>query len=178
MSRDFGEMYDDHVWDVYAFIGYRVGNRPDAEDLTQRTFERALAAWRRFDPGRASERTWLLSIARNLVIDHYRANRSGRERSLDALGVELEPHASERYELGVEPALARALAQLKTRDREVIALRFGGDLTVPEIGEMLGLSVANVHQILSRSLRRMRSALSASDGEGTGAKYPEPTHQQ
>ena len=57
------------------------------------------------------------------------------------------------------PELVEAMAALSDRDREVIALRFGGDLTGPEIAAMLGLSLANVQQILSRSLRRLRGVL-------------------
>ena len=80
---DFAEMYDDHVWDVYGFIAYRVADREEAEDLTQTTFERALKAWSRFDPERSSLKTWLIAIARNLVIDHYRSDKSQMTSSLD-----------------------------------------------------------------------------------------------
>ena len=73
---DFIQMYDDEVWHVYGFFGYRLRSRELAEDLTQATFERALRAWKRFDPSRASARTWLLSIARNLLIDHFRKAES------------------------------------------------------------------------------------------------------
>ena len=73
---EFADAYDDHVWDVYGFLGYRLNSREEAEDLTQATFERALRAWSRFDPGRASVKTWLLAIARNVLIDHYRSDRS------------------------------------------------------------------------------------------------------
>ena len=62
-------------------------------------------------------------------------------------------------DLGLSPELAAALDALPQRDREVIALRFGGELNGPEIAELLGLSLANVQQILSRSLRRLRSRL-------------------
>ena len=161
MKQDFATVYDDEVWTVYGFFAYRVPSVSDAEDLTQRTFERALRAWGRFDPERASARTWLLAIARNLLIDHYRADIWGRQQAIDEvpegeLGSELpEPN------LGIEPDLARALATLVPRDREVVALRFGGDLTGPEIAAMTGLSVANVQQILSRSLRRLRAELEA-----------------
>ena len=72
----FTRVYDEHVWRVYGFFAYRVGHQDAAEDLTQATFERALRAWSRFDPRRASESTWLLAIARNLLIDHYRRDRS------------------------------------------------------------------------------------------------------
>ncbi len=159
MSLDFASVYDDEIWGVYGFFAYRVQSVADAEDLTQRTFERALRAWKRFDPSRAPARVWLLTIARNLLIDHYRADIWGRLQAIEEvpegeLGSELpEP------DLGIEPDLAEALAELAPRDREVLALRFGGDLNGPEIATMTGLTVANVQQILSRSLRRLRGRL-------------------
>lgn len=159
MSGGFSEVYDDEVWHVYGFFAYRVRSRDDAEDLTQRTFERALRAWRRFDPQRAPARVWLLSIARNLLIDHYRADTSARLRPLE--DVEEDQLGSETPDpnFGIEPELARALGLLPQQHREVLALRFGADLTGPEIAEMTGLNLANVQQILSRSLRRLRTEL-------------------
>lgn len=62
-------------------------------------------------------------------------------------------------DLGLDPDLAAALARLPEREREIIALRYGGDLTGPEIAALTGLSLANVQQILSRSLRRLRADL-------------------
>jgi RNA polymerase sigma-70 factor (ECF subfamily) len=159
--RDFAAAYDDHVFQVYGFFAYRLRNRSEAEDLTQRTFERALRAWGRYDPKQASVGTWLLAIARNLLIDHFRADRSARNEPLD--DVDAEQHHLEAKpqlpDLGLEPDLERALATLSQRERELIALRFGADLTGPEIAKLLDLSLANVQQILSRSLRRMRAEL-------------------
>ncbi len=155
-------LFDEHVWDVYGFIAYRLGNRADAEDLTQQTFERALKAWRRYDPSRAQPRTWLIAIARNLVVDHYRRDRSRLHRSIGGEnGIpEEELPAEEGPEVaGVSEPLASALLSLSQRDREVVALRFGGDLRGPEIAEMLDLELANVQQILSRSLRKLRGEL-------------------
>lgn len=161
MRPDFATAYEEEIWHVYGFFAYRVRCVDDAEDLTQRTFERALRAWRRFDPERAPLRAWLLAIARNLLIDHYRADAGERQRPLaevdeEQLGSELaEP------DLGIDPELAEALATLSARDREIVALRFGGDLNGPEIAELTGLQLANVQQILSRSLRRLRRQLDA-----------------
>ncbi len=160
-GRDFSAVYDAHVWQVYGFLAYRMRNRCDAEDLTQRTFERALRSWSRYDPSRASVATWLLVIARNLLVDHVRADRSARQQPLDELD---GGHASlvdrdNQPQIGLEPDLENALATLGERDREIIALRFGGELTGPEIAEATGLSLANVQQILSRSLRRMRALM-------------------
>lgn len=146
---------------MYGFFAYRMRSRADAEDLTQLTFERALKSWGRYDPSRAGVATWLLAIARNLLVDHHRADRSARQQPLDDLG---DGHralvdAGDAPDLGLDPALERALAALGARDREIVALRFGGELSGPEIAEATGLNLANVQQILSRSLRRMRAEM-------------------
>ncbi len=160
-SDAFTAAYDEHVWGVYGFFGYRVASREEAEDLTQLTFERALNAWNRFDPERASARTWLLAIARNLLVDHYRrasadADPIGeQDAELGRLGSTPGPES----QLGIEPDLERAMEALSDRERELIAMRFGGELTGPEIAELTGLTLANVQQILSRALRRLRSEL-------------------
>jgi len=160
-EQEFARFYDQQVWRVYGFFGYRVNSGADAEDLTQLTFERALRSWRRFDPRRASAQTWVMAIARNLLIDHYRAARLRSHRSLDddATGAALEPVAEEKPETGLSAELWEALSRLHGREREVIALRFGGELNGPEIAELTGLSVGNVQQIMSRSLRRLRAEL-------------------
>ena len=162
MRPDFGEMYDDQVWRIYGFFAYRVRTRSDAEDLTQMTFERALRAWDRFDSRRASIGSWLIAIAHNLLIDHYRADRSTAHRPIGPGGVEegdLPGTADPPADRGLDPQLAAALEQLQAREREIIALRFGGDLNGPEIAELTGLTVANVQQIVSRALRKLRATM-------------------
>jgi RNA polymerase sigma factor (sigma-70 family) len=160
-SGDFTDIYDEQIWSVFGFIGYRVGRREVAEDLTQTTFEKALRAWGRYDPSRASAKTWLLAIARNVLIDHYRRNGAEREEPMagDDEAVASRALAPEAETLGPSPELERALDTLGQRDREVLALRYGGDLTGPEIAKLMGLTLANVQQIISRSLRRLRSEL-------------------
>jgi RNA polymerase sigma-70 factor, ECF subfamily len=158
-ARDFAACYERNVERVYAFLAYRVSDGSLAEDLTQVTFERALRAWSRFDPGRGAEITWLLAIARNALIDEHRRQRA---QLIDAdsvaesdLPVVQGPHDS----LGAADILTEALAALGDREREIIALRYGGDLSGAQIATLLGIQLANVHQILSRSLRQLRQAL-------------------
>ncbi len=158
MKPDFADVYDEHIWDVYGYLAYRLPSREEAEDLTQATFERALKSWSRFEPRRAAARTWLLSIAHNLLIDHYRAV-AARPVTVPDAGAPEPAHEGPEHDLGISPEVADALTTLSQRDREVIALRFGGELTGPEIAELLDLSLANVQQILSRSLRRLRVEL-------------------
>jgi RNA polymerase sigma-70 factor (ECF subfamily) len=156
-AMTFTEAFDAHLRDIYTFFTYRLGSRRDAEDLTQTTFERAFRSWGRYDPARASVRTWLLAIARNLLIDHQRARPQRRERAIEEGWDVAAPE--ERLDLGLDAALAAALQCLNGREREVIALRFGGDLTGPEIAAVTRLSVGNVHQLTSRALRRLRAEL-------------------
>ena len=114
-ARDFSAVYDEHVWRVYGFFAYRMRSRADAEDLTQQTFERALRAWSRYDPSKAGVATWLLVIARNLLVDHHRADRSSRQQPLDEFGGDgdaLVDHATATPDLGLAPDLERALASL------------------------------------------------------------------
>jgi RNA polymerase sigma-70 factor (ECF subfamily) len=157
VKPSFSDACQEHVETVYGYFAYRLGSRSDAEDLTQETFERAFRAWGRYDSARASVRTWLVAIAHNLLIDHYRSSPAKRERPLDGdPGIEA-PAAPSPLEL--DAGLARALGRLSDRQRQLIALRFGADLSGPEIAALTGLSLANVQQILSRALRRLRAEL-------------------
>jgi RNA polymerase sigma factor (sigma-70 family) len=159
-------VYNEHAWSVYGFLAYRLGDRQTTEDLTQATFERALRAWSRFDPRRGSERTWLLAIARNLLIDHHRRDRSELTDQIDERLLPASDGPEEQI-IG-SPELSEALGRLNDREREILALRFGGDLSGPQIAELLDLTLANVQQITSRSLRRLRELL-----EGGGAQSPD-----
>jgi RNA polymerase sigma-70 factor (ECF subfamily) len=162
VADQFLQVYEEHVWDVYGYFAYRALPVAEAEDLTQLTFERALRAWTRFDPQRASAKTWLLAIARNAYIDHRRRGRSTRSSSIDSDEVaegDLPATAGPDADLGLDPELELAISRLGRREREVIALRFGGDLRGPEIAEMLDISLANAQQILSRALRKLHTAL-------------------
>ena len=163
---EFAEVYASEVFEVYGFLAYRLRSREQAEDLTQATFERALKAWGRFDPRRASPRTWLLAIARNLLVDHHRRGRDRREELVESADRHADAASdleAGQMPLGLSGELQAALDQLSDRSRELIALRFGAELTGPEIAELTGLSLANVQQILSRALRALRGELAGSE---------------
>jgi RNA polymerase sigma-70 factor (ECF subfamily) len=143
---------------VYAFFAYSV-SQTHAEDLTSATFEKVIRSWRRYDSKRSAERTWILAIARNQLIDHFR-----RQSHRDAISIDEYPLIAES--LSAPEAIERRLdadevrgwlAGLSDREQHALALRYGADLTARDIAELLELSEANVHQILSRSLRRLRN---------------------
>jgi RNA polymerase sigma-70 factor, ECF subfamily len=158
---------------VYGFLAYRRTDRATVEDLTQATFERALRAWSRFDPRRGSERTWLLSIAANLLIDYRRRERSVLVEAIDERWLAPAGGPEERA-LG-SPELALALAELAEREREVLALRFGGDLSSDEIAQLMELTPANVQQITSRALRKLRTLLGPTRAQVTSRREAVPT---
>ena len=152
---DFERLYDEHAQPLFGFLAYRTGDRALAEDLLADTFERALRARKRFDRRKATEKTWLYTIALNLLRDH------GRRRTSEAKALERLPHeAGEPTDAlaGVEhrDQVQRAMASLSDEEREAVALRFGADLTVPEIARLLGEPLPRVEGRVYRSLRKLR----------------------
>lgn len=158
---DLTRVYELHVDRVYAFFAYRLAYSRDAEDLTAATFERIVRHARRYDASRGSVTTWVFTIAENVLIDHYRRQGRRDEQPLPDSedGAVERLVTTDRPSEGVAPALQDALAALSERERHVIGLRFGGDLSGREIAGVLGTTEANVHQILSRALRRIRQRL-------------------
>jgi RNA polymerase sigma-70 factor (ECF subfamily) len=171
-DEELRRVYRTHVQAVYAFLGYSV-SADVAEDLTSTTFERVVRSWSTFDPARSSERTWILAIARNALTDHYRRDALRRGPSVDEHPALLDRRAANDDALD---RLARVegmrewLRDLDDRERLLVALRYGADLTTAEAAATTGLSVANVQQILSRCLRRLRAASEGvTDSDGRAA---------
>src|SRR3954452_11645905 len=105
----FASVAERHLDDVHGYLVYLTRDRSLAEDLTAETFEKALRQWRRFDPRRASARTWLCQIARTTALDHFRAEDRRRKRE-QAFA---EPEAVESGVFGgLSPELEHALAAL------------------------------------------------------------------
>jgi RNA polymerase sigma factor (sigma-70 family) len=152
----------EHLDFVYRYLLTMTKNAALAEDLTGDTFERALRRWHRFDPKRASERTWLLMLARSAVLDHFRAEerRQRREQRFT------NEHAYEReadatIDLGLSPGLEQALTGLSAAEREVIALRVVVELDGETTARLLGISKSACSTRLSRALRKLEERVSA-----------------
>lgn len=159
-DADFERLYDEQSQPLLAFLVYRTGDRGLAEDLLADTFERALRARARFDRRRGSEKTWLYSIALNLLRDH--ARRQGAEsRALEATAAGHSEAAGPGGLEGVERRdnLQRALAVLSEEECEAVALRFGADLSAPEIARVTRQRLTTVEGRVFRALRKMRDAL-------------------
>ena len=146
-----------HLDDVYAYLVYLTGSRSLAEDLTSATFEKALGIWRRFDPQRASARTWLCQIARTVALDHFRAEQRRRRRE-EAYAAD-QPLVEEPLGEGLSPELEAALRTLSAAEREVIALRVLLELDGPTAARLLGISPTALSTRLSRALHQLEELM-------------------
>ena len=154
---EFERLYAAEAAGLFSFLAYRTGDRALAEDLLAEAFERALRARGRFDRRRASAKTWLYAIALNCLRDH--ARRTGAEaRALERAGSPGEG-ADPLAAVDARDELGRALAVLTGEEREAIALRFGADMTVPEIAKVLGEPLTTVEGRVYRALRKLRAEL-------------------
>ena len=138
---------------VYSYVAYRIGDGPDAEDITSETFERAIRYRKSYDHRKGEPLAWLIGIARRCI--------EGRPASLE-LAVDIPDQADARVledETLRRLALAGAVERLEARDRELIALRFGADLTARQIAGVLELKTNAVEVALHRALGRLRTSL-------------------
>jgi RNA polymerase sigma-70 factor (ECF subfamily) len=145
-GEDFVAVYDRSVTDVYSYLFSRLHDRSTAEDLTQEVF---LAGARRAADGHAVDVPWLIAVARNKLVDHWRAS-SRRERHLRSLAGRDE---------GAEPVVetldrtraAEVLQALNPTYRLALVLRHVDGLSVPQVAQHLGRTVAATEQILTRA---------------------------
>lgn len=141
---------------VYGFVAYRLGAGPDAEDVTSAVFERALRYRDSYRPARGTPTAWLIGIARTCIAEHLAGRRPPAPPIDEPLADDdLAERAAQRM------TLTDAVARLPERDRELIALRFGADLTARQIGRLTGLRTNAVEVALHRALGRLRADLDA-----------------
>lgn len=153
---NFDEIYAEHAQPLLGFLAYRTGDRGLAEDLLAQTFERALRARSLFDANRGSEKAWIYTIALNCLRDHGR-RRAAEERALtrtEAGRREVTEAPSERIEM--RDSIHHALQALSDEERATIALRYGADLSVPEIAKLTQQPLTTIEGRVYRALRKLR----------------------
>jgi RNA polymerase sigma factor (sigma-70 family) len=139
---------------VYSYVAYRIGDGADAEDVTSATFERALRYRHSYDEQRGEPAAWLIGIAARCVSELYAQRAPPVAEAVEGVAPgELAAEAPERIDL------QRAVATLSDRERELVALRFGADLTARQIAEVLGMKINAVEVALHRLLRTLRETL-------------------
>jgi RNA polymerase sigma-70 factor (ECF subfamily) len=154
---DWDQVYAEQLPRVLNFFRYRLAHAADAEDLTARTFEKAWRARHRYRRDVAGFSTWLLTIARNVAIDHLRARQ--RHEPLDVAAAVASPESTpeqQAVQQSEAQRLGALLATLEPRQRELIAMKYGADMTNRAIALVTGLSESNVGTILHRAVEALR----------------------
>jgi RNA polymerase sigma-70 factor (ECF subfamily) len=147
-----------HLDDVYRYLLYMTANPHLAEDLAAETFERALRRWRRFDPRRASARTWLCQLARSTALDHFRAEQRRRRRD-DSYATDAANSVEPVFGEGLSPALDAAVRSLSAAEREVVVLRVVLELDGEMTARVLGIRPTAVSTRLSRALQKLEERM-------------------
>lgn len=164
----FEQVYATHVVGIYRFVYARVGNRPDAEDLTAQVFIRAVE---QLDTSREPRQiaAWLYRVAQNAVADHWRAFYRLPVVGIDHVAPGWEP-AEERPgaptpgDAATSARLRHLLDTLPDRYRRVLELRFLERLTVAETASAMGITHGNAKVLQYRALRRAALLGEAGDG--------------
>jgi len=159
----FGELYDRYVRPVYRHMYCMVNDRQLAEDLTAQTFLQALQAIGRYEERGIPLRAWLLRIARNLAMNHWRVQRnhnSSRNHGSERASLSPEQFCEAKLR---EEEVWRAVRSLGGDQRQVIILRFVDGLSYPEVAQVLGKSIGAVRVIQYRALSALRRALEDGD---------------
>lgn len=158
-GQSFAELYDEEMPRLYRYIRCRVGSREEAEDLTADVFQRALKSWPRTRARLRSPRAWLFSIASNRVADHHRRRQFLRVISMGQAAGSADDNPEPEEEALQQQEVAELLGhlgELSERDRSILSLRFGGELSHREIGQVLRISEGAAAVALLRALRRLR----------------------
>jgi RNA polymerase sigma factor (sigma-70 family) len=155
----FADLYAEFLPKVFRYISYRITDEHVAEDLTSVIFEKALTKFKTYSADKAKFSTWIFTIARNTLIDHFRVSHKEKTVQLeDAINpveaaVSPEDESDRAEEILV---LQSCLAQLSHSEQEIISLKFGADMTNRQIAKMLSLSESNIGIIIYRAVRKLR----------------------
>ncbi len=155
--NEFAKLYDAFLDRIYKFVFYRVGHKELSEDITSTVFLKALQNIQKFNPDKGEFSTWLYTIAKNSVVDHF---RSGATVELPLEEVESVDTVESPFEQAVRSMDAQKaqsiLNALGEKERELIVMRLWDGLSHKEIAEILGQSEGSVRTSFSRVMSSLK----------------------
>lgn len=153
---DWEAVYISLLPKVFHYFAYRLGDQQLAEDLTASTFERAWRKRKKYRHDLGGFSNWVFGIARNVAREHFRKPHFEielDERNGPPSTRQTEGHLREKEDF---QRLATLLARLPARQRDLIALKYGAEMTNRTIAKATGLSETNVGTILHRVVSKLR----------------------
>ncbi len=165
MKLSFEQVYEENYDRVFNFVYMRMLHREDAEDVTEDTFIKAMAAYPSYDESKASYITWLCTIARNSMIDHIRKAHRDRIVPFDETFDRGEIDADlEKLTDDTQKQVYEIFEQLKPEERELLSLRYGLDMEYSQIAGIIGIESKAAAKRVERLLKKCREiALSHSE---------------
>ena len=156
----FAQLYEEHLDKIYRYVYLRLGNRTEAEDLTQEIFVRALEAIGSYKWRNVPFTSWLFRIAHNQVIDYCRKESRCEKQYWDE-NIRIDepnPEAIAEHKLEAEE-LSENINKLSPAQREVISLRFGAGLSLAEAAKALGKSTGTVKALQYNAIVALRKMM-------------------
>ncbi|USG65831.1 sigma-70 family RNA polymerase sigma factor [Brevibacillus ruminantium] len=165
LSADqFSQLYELYFDRVYKYICYRIHDQYEAEDICSQVFETVISKYHSFSAEKAKFDVWLFAIVRNTVTDYYRTRKKRFHFSLDSITELILPKPSPE-ELAIREddhqVLFQALAKLRDKERNIIAMKYAAGLKNAEIAVLMGVSESNIGVVVYRSLKKLQKILEA-----------------
>ncbi|MFP4978289.1 sigma-70 family RNA polymerase sigma factor [Paenibacillus sp. CN-4] len=163
-AERFTQLYDMYYPRIYKYVWYRINDHYAAEDVCSLVFESVIGRYSSYSQDKAPFDVWLFAIARNAVTDYYRAQKKRSFFSLDSILDSVFSRPSPE-ELAIREdnnrALLKAMAKLRDKERNIIAMKYAAGLKHSEIAQIMGVSESQIGVVLFRSLKKLQKILQA-----------------
>lgn len=160
-KEDILHLFNEYHEAIYRFTFFKVGNKEVAEDIVSTVFLKALEKSETFNPTKASEKTWLFTIAANTVKDHYKTYRHTKDIE-DCYDLQSEEDVRDSvYRSDKKESVHRAMHKLNAKQRQLIILRVWEELSFDEIAQIVEQKTASCKMQFYRSLKILQSEIIA-----------------
>ncbi len=161
----FAQLYEEHFDKIYRYVALRIGNEIEAEDMTQQVFLNALQSISSFKWKGIPFSAWLFRIAHNQVVDYFRSKKRTTVPLDESLASnDNNPQLVTEQRLDIEQLLL-ATQQLTEAQREVISLRFAGELSIVQVAKAMGKSQGAVKALQHSAIVALRKTLRVTENE-------------
>jgi len=168
-TEAFGLLYEKYVQKIYNYVYYRTGNHHDAEDLTAKTFQRAMKHISRYEQRGVPFSAWLYRIAHNVVANWHRDRSRRKVIALDELALyhQRRPSPEGLVEEDEEKReLLRAIRQLPTDRQQLLILKFVEGMSNEAIGQIMKRSEGAIKSLYHRTLLALRKEMAPQSQRG------------
>jgi len=161
----FAQLYEEHFDKIYRYVTFKIGNETEAEDMTQQVFLNALQSISSFKWKGIPFSAWLFRIAHNQVVDYLRSKKRTTVPLDESLASnDNNPQLIVEQKLDIEQLLL-ATKQLTGAQREVISLRFAGELSIAQVAKAMGKSQGAVKALQHSAIVAPRKTLRVTENE-------------